>query len=183
MGTRRRFLRPSLANPFITSSVWGLSHGRGPTWDIAEDRNGRGSKGRGVKGRGYLRLPDQSVRMRVFQLMHHCLNCGSDLIRVWVPSPNHLRGTQVTVTPHTHIYITHHTHLNTVTHTYTHIHTHTHTHTHTPTHTSTHTQHIYTPHTNTNTHTHTPHTHIHTHTYIYTHILKYTHTTYTHHTH
>ena len=31
MGTRRRFLRPSFAKPFITSSVWGLSQGRGPT--------------------------------------------------------------------------------------------------------------------------------------------------------
>ena len=32
IGTRRRFFFPFFERAFITSSVCGLSHGRGPTW-------------------------------------------------------------------------------------------------------------------------------------------------------
>ena len=51
MGTSNKFLRPDLANPLMASSVWGPSHGRGPTYNghIHHDRGKRDKKTR-IKG-------------------------------------------------------------------------------------------------------------------------------------
>ena len=55
MGTRRRFFFPFFDRALMTSSVWGLSHGSGPTFGREEER-GREEKREGGRREKFMNL-------------------------------------------------------------------------------------------------------------------------------